>query len=215
MIKIGDRVKFLNEVGGGIVVAYQTRNIVLVRTPDGFEIPTLTSDVIPDPIEAETKAVSPAPGAKTAEPVVAKVNPKPATTFERRGGDMLHFLLTFVTYVNDEAEKMLEIYLVNDSNYTLTYSLIALENTAATVRYEGSLEPNTKIFLEEISYARLGEWERILVQGIALKRNKPFSPKEPFSTKLRIEGSKFYRPGTFRSSDFFEDPALSFEIVKE
>jgi len=39
MIKIGDIVKFLNDVGGGIVTRFLNKNLVMVENYDGFEIP--------------------------------------------------------------------------------------------------------------------------------------------------------------------------------
>ena len=38
-MKIGDKVRFLSEVGGGIVKGFQGKDIVLVEDTDGFDIP--------------------------------------------------------------------------------------------------------------------------------------------------------------------------------
>lgn len=45
-MKIGDKVRFLSEVGGGRVSGFQGKDIVLVEDEDGFEIPTLVHDVV-------------------------------------------------------------------------------------------------------------------------------------------------------------------------
>ena len=45
-MKIGDRVRFLNEVGGGRVAGFQGKNIVLVEDGDGFQVPMQTSEVV-------------------------------------------------------------------------------------------------------------------------------------------------------------------------
>ena len=45
-IKIGDKVRFLNEVGGGIVSGFQGKDIVLVEDEDGFDIPMLKGQVV-------------------------------------------------------------------------------------------------------------------------------------------------------------------------
>ena len=36
MMKIGDKVRFLNEIGGGIVKGFRGKDIVLVEDADGF-----------------------------------------------------------------------------------------------------------------------------------------------------------------------------------
>ena len=38
-MKIGDKVRFLNEIGGGIVTGFRGKDIVLVEDADGFDIP--------------------------------------------------------------------------------------------------------------------------------------------------------------------------------
>ena len=45
-MKIGDKVRFLSEVGGGRVAGFQGKDIVLVEDEDGFEVPMRTADVV-------------------------------------------------------------------------------------------------------------------------------------------------------------------------
>ena len=45
-MKIGDKVKFLNEIGGGRVSGFQGKNVVLVEDADGFEVPMQISEVV-------------------------------------------------------------------------------------------------------------------------------------------------------------------------
>ena len=43
-MKIGDKVRFLSEVGGGIVRGFQGKDVALVEGEDGFEIPMLIKE---------------------------------------------------------------------------------------------------------------------------------------------------------------------------
>jgi len=45
-MKIGDRVRFLNETGGGIITEFMNEEMVRVLTEDGFEFPVLKKEVI-------------------------------------------------------------------------------------------------------------------------------------------------------------------------
>lgn len=45
-MKIGDKVRFLSEIGGGKVAGFQGKDIVLVEDEDGFEIPTPINEVV-------------------------------------------------------------------------------------------------------------------------------------------------------------------------
>ena len=45
-MKIGDKVRFLSEVGGGRVAGFQGKNIVFVEDEDGFQVPMRITDVV-------------------------------------------------------------------------------------------------------------------------------------------------------------------------
>lgn len=45
-MKKGDKVRFLSEIGGGIVAGFQGKDIVLVEDEDGFQIPVRVNDVV-------------------------------------------------------------------------------------------------------------------------------------------------------------------------
>ncbi|MBQ9884363.1 MAG: DUF2027 domain-containing protein, partial [Bacteroidaceae bacterium] len=45
-MKIGDKVRFLSEVGGGTIVGFQSKDIALVEDADGFAIPMQLRDIV-------------------------------------------------------------------------------------------------------------------------------------------------------------------------
>ena len=45
-MKIGDKVRFLSEIGGGIVKGFQGKDIVLVEDADGFDIPMQAKECV-------------------------------------------------------------------------------------------------------------------------------------------------------------------------
>ena len=45
-MKIGDRVRFLDAEGGGVVKGFDSKGLVMVEDEDGFEIPTLASQCV-------------------------------------------------------------------------------------------------------------------------------------------------------------------------
>ena len=46
VLKIGDKVRFLNSVGGGIVTAFRGKDQVLVEDEDGFDVPVLMTECV-------------------------------------------------------------------------------------------------------------------------------------------------------------------------
>ena len=226
-MKIGDKVRFLSEVGGGKVSGFQGKNIVLVEDEDGFEVPMKVSEVvvIGDEDYGTGRIVEIKNEKSKGKHVVAAEEEelesadKPVTfrakPAERKGGDRLSAYLAFVPMnVKELTSSRFEAYLVNDSNYYLRYVYMSAEGTAWTVRATGEVEPNTKEFIEEFGREDLGGLERVAVQMIAYKREKYFLQKPPVSVPLRIDGVKFYKLHTFEENDFFEQPALIYTIIE-
>ena len=46
--KVGDKVNFLNESGGGTIIGIIDNKLVKLKTKDGFEMPVLSSELIID-----------------------------------------------------------------------------------------------------------------------------------------------------------------------
>lgn len=67
-INIGDKVRFLNDVGGGKVSGFQKGGIVLVEDEDGFEVPVRESEVV---VVDSPSAKEAAPQAVETKPIVA------------------------------------------------------------------------------------------------------------------------------------------------
>lgn len=216
-MKIGDKVRFLNEVGGGMVTGFQGKDIVLVEDENGFDIPMLIRDCVV--IDTDDYNMKPRFSASVAPKVEEPAKPtKPQITSrptEVRGGDSLNVMLAFVPEdVKTMSSTSFEAYLVNDSNYYLYYTYLSAEGKAWKNRSHGIVEPNTKLFLEEFGREILNDLEHVAVQFIAFKDDKTFAQKPAVNVELRIDTVKFYKLHTFRESDFFEESALIYDIVK-
>ena len=217
-MKIGDKVRFLSEVGGGIVKGFRGKDIVLVEDADGFDIPMQIRECVVIDTDDYNMTRKAAPAPKKPEEPVKPVKPeipvvRPA---EVRGGDVLN---VFLAYVPEDVKAIsstpFEAYLVNDSNYYLYYTYLSAEGKAWNNRSHGLVEPNTKLLLEEFTKDVLNEMERVAVQLIAFKDGKPAAIKPAVSVELRIDTVKFYKLHTFSASDFFEETALIYDIVKD
>jgi len=226
-MKIGDKVRFLSEVGGGKVAGFQGKNIVLVEDEDGFQVPMRTTEVVvigeedydtKHVVEVKAHAAKTVIADDVEEPEIEPADkpitfrPKPE---ERKGGDKLSAYLAFVPIdIKELSQTRFESYLVNDSNYYFHYVYMTAEGTAWTVRAEGEIEPNTKSFIEEFGREDLNMLEHACIQMLAYKRDKHFLLKPVVNAQLRIDTVKFYKLHVFCENDFFEQPALIYTIIE-
>jgi len=226
-MKIGDKVRFLSEIGGGKVAGFQGKNIVLVEDEDGFQMPMLINEVVvvgeedydtKHVVEAKAQSAKAALQADMEEkelepadkPITFKAKPE-----ERAGGDKLSAYLAFVPMdVKELSQTRFESYIVNDSNYYLRYVYMTAEGSAWIVRADGEIEPNTKEYIEEFGREDLNTLEHCCIQLIAYKRDKHYMLKPTVNAQVRIDPVKFYKLHAFRENMFFEQPALIYTIIE-
>ena len=247
-MQIGEKVRFLNEVGGGVISGFQGKDIVLVEDEDGFDIPMLRSQVVVIETNAnnfvrkpksQPSAVAPEVSQPATTPAIERQSLKAAVnadldfeeldtdpadrpiTFqpkpkERRGGELLNVCLAFVPEDSRElTNTRFQGYLINDSNYFISVVLANNEGAAWHLRWQGTMEPNTKQLVETFDRSILNDLQRLSVQLIAWKQDKPFMLKPAVGVELRLDTVKFYKLHVFQPSPFFREPALIYDIVRD
>ena len=114
-MKIGDKVRFLNEIGGGIVTGFRGKDIVLVEDADGFDIPMPIRECVvidtddynmtrPVPKATPKKVEEKPVRSSISHPVheekeMGHLSTPQVSAFrqpEMRGGDVLNVFLAFV-----------------------------------------------------------------------------------------------------------------------
>ena len=121
-MKIGDKVRFLNTTGGGIVKAFQGKDIVLVEDEEGFDIPVLIREAIVIEPANDTQvrqSLKPTPQVEQAatqnKPFQKEEEYIPEETKE---GERLTVVLAYLPVdIKNISTTDFECYLVNDSNY--------------------------------------------------------------------------------------------------
>ncbi|MBQ4002642.1 MAG: DUF2027 domain-containing protein [Bacteroidaceae bacterium] len=236
-MKIGDTVRFLSEVGGGVVKGFQGKDIVLVEDEDGFDIPMLKSQVVVIDREKENMAggnvENDVPQEKNVVPAPAKpqargnlidaeqFQPKPFAATTRRTAptgkaEALNVYLSFLPNdVKAVSQTTFECYLVNDSPYFLQVLYLNAEGASWRARFCATVEPDTKLFVEEFDRTVLNDLERLCVQVIAWMPDRPFSLKPALATEIRLDCTKFYKLHTFQPNEFFRDPNWTVPVIRD
>ena len=229
-MKIGDKVRFIHETGGGVVTAFRGKDIVIVKGDDGFEIPMPLRECVAvetNEYNFQKKSLTPKDEPKKQrQPQAAKIfsdeqeaDAMPIVTFrptERPEGEMLNIKLAFLPIDEKSLSNTnFETYIINDSNYYLYYTYCTAEGRSWRAHAHGLLEPNSKQFIEECGREELNSMERVGVQLIPFKEGKSFVPKPALNVERRIDTVKFYKLHLFRENPFFEEGALIYDIVTD
>jgi len=211
MLKVGDKVKFLNQVGGGVVKSFINKNMVNVENEDGFEIPYPISQLVnvnaPElNVTEETKRVETAQ-----EKVVSPV-------FEEPQGEIINgknspdFYFCFVpSNPKNPVENEIELFLLNDSNFTLLFNFSYFQEGKNISIKKGTVPPNSRQKLESLTQSDLVELPEYRFQIIYF-REEENDWHEPVSKKFKINPVKFYKESTFRENIFFQKNAMVLKI---
>ncbi len=213
---VGDRVRFLNEKGGGIVSKIISSNLVQVAIEDGFEIPTLTSELVR--VEDDDQIKDYYDGTAEA-PVTASGENRPAETSGDRVTQIIRYPSrqdfqqgVYLAFVPQDQKwlitGMLDIYLVNYTDYDVLFSLLLKEKEGgyAGMDYD-AVSPQSKCLLDTIGRDDIEAWSQGIIQTL-FHQDHPQKILSPGSTTFRIRPVKFVREANYIQPVFLAERAL-------
>ena len=219
VLKIGDKVRFLNEVGGGRITSVISKEMVNVETNDGFEVPTMVNNLIvvnsADVYESgRTRNIvtTPKPAAPPEKKAVKPVEPWFSDKNQVTAKEESQFLFALVPEVpSNPPTGNISMYLVNNCNDTLLFRFAQKTKYNYETVVAGSLSPNSKTYLGLIKPEMIAELPVYCFQLLNFrKRSKEL---EPFLQKeITLSAVKFYKQNTFAATKLFKVPAMVIQL---
>lgn len=218
-MKKGDKVRFIHSVGGGLIAGFKDKETVLVEDEDGFQIPTPINEVVvvesaSDEIRTEAKPKMQASVAQTQSVVEQKsVSTPPPPQFASLGNKLTLHIAFIAMDMTRLGRTVYETYLVNDSNYTMHVVLSTAEGSEWHLRFAGEIRANSKTSLCRLDMSDMPAWERICVQMTAYKSSGTYELKPSVDVQMRLDQVKLCKAGSFKQTDYFEDPAMLVTVI--
>ena len=221
--KVGDKVTFLNEKGGGTIKAIIDSKLVKVETDDGFELPVLSSELIPDfrAMEAEEDIdfdfIHPSKKTETEQPVeeeqvpsnISEINPW-GTVREEKG--------LYLAFEPHDQQWLLtgdmDVILLNHTSWDVLYSLFLVQDGKMKGVDYGSLESETKVVIETITRDEMEDWCSGYIQFL-LHSDAPQKVVLPVHTEIGIKPNRFFKEGNYRSNTLLQGKALLLSLAPE
>lgn len=209
-LKVGTKVKFLNNVGGGIVKGFTDEKIALVEDADGFVIPVLITDIVIDEgnlyDEAPKSANSKAGKSKETE----EAKSKPTVSYEEM--KYASFKGEVLLAIKPETLELLHVsnfnlYLINDSNYYFNFVISTFDKGAHTLVKTGLIKPNSKSSVKSYTQSDIAKIQDIRLQGIYYKHGL-FQVSQAIDLNFNIGNISFYKTGFFTDNNYFDSKAL-------
>lgn len=217
--KEGDKVKFLNEAGGGYVSKIIGPSTVEVTTADGFSIPYSTTELLlVDDQGVASHFFDEDFGKKPdADKQQEKSNLHHVSTelFKRQSLDLKPgFFLAFVP--QDQKWLMtglIDVYLLNHSDYETVFSFYLKSGEKFENHDYDIVESHNKYLLNTIDREDINEWLNGQLQLLFVK-NVLGKIIAPLNKSFQIKGTKFYQEGNFKYVDILDANALIVEMAQ-
>ena len=137
---------------------------------------------------------------------------------ETARGENINVVLGFEPEnIKDLSRTRIAAVLVNDSNYFLSFNLMARDEEAKAWKnlYQGEVSPNELIDCAVFTQDTISQMERVVFQAIAYKKGKAFQVKYPINVSRKLDLTKFFKVHCFRPGVYFDTPVIEVPIYSE
>ena len=215
-LKTGDKVKFLNEEGGGIVSKILDNNMVHVTIEDGFDIPTPKNNLIKiesqgtasDVFDEDYQVEEADEDVKNRAEQQARSQPVQPQPEMARG--------TYLVFQTEPSKPILtgnlDVYLLNNTTYEIYFSLYTGRSGKSNLLKHGFLPANNRKYIETINREQLEEWGYGLYQIMYVHDEK--QPLAPANDSFRIRPKRFYKEENFREYPGWNSPLFAFQLSR-
>ena len=206
---VGDKVRFLNEVGEGKVVKILSEKMLMICDKDGFEYQMPTKElIILEKVQNFSQAI----------PNILKENENKEikndviSDFEWKKEDTTNIFLAFSKKEDDN--NFIEVFLINDSNFFVFYNFLLKLDLGFEQIDADILEPNTKIFVTEFSIDKINHTKEIILQLTFYgHKYKIYSPQ--IEKNIKIVPLNFWQEFRYIENDFIDTNAYVIDIITE
>lgn len=217
--KYGDRVNFLNDIGGGTVNRIDDHGLVYVITDDGFEIPVAEKELVFSrnfvPSEKEDGPEKKPVISKNAEVDTHKEKQVKMPELPRNIADNapVHLLLGFIPENPGPVfTSSLACYLINDSPFFAYFMLGKKEGGVFHFVASGYIEAETKCYIAVFDQTAISKISDIHIQLIFLSKGR-YIRKEPVDKLVNLNMVNFSKESYYRENDFFNEKAVLFNLI--
>lgn len=213
-VNIGDKVNFLNAVGGGKVTKIIDSRMVMVEIEDGFEVPCMISDLVLDFRSQPSRQ-------QIVDTVQREIKEKEIVQQQQqedaRHGGLRRFAKeaekegAYLAFVPHEQQWVLtgamDVMLVNHTPYEMLYTFTIKEDDKFVNVDYGQLDKFEKVVVETISREDLEYWCNGIVQALFTAESSD-SVLLPLNAPFSIRSSRFFKEGSYQPSGVLGEKAV-------
>ncbi|MFO8053946.1 MAG: DUF2027 domain-containing protein [Bacteroidales bacterium] len=215
-LKVGDKVKFLNEKGGGIVSKVKDNQMVYVTIEDGFDIPVLKRDLIRleshgdsrDMFDEDYSIDKPSADVRQR----SEQHRDTITAQPQREMEKAVFLIFQAEAGKPVMAGKLDAYLFNNSNFSMYYTFYLQQGGQLTLRSHGFLLAYRNVYIDSISREQLDQWSKGWYQIVYL--NEQQNPLVPENEGFSLKPKRFYKEENYKNYPGWTGPVFAYSLSR-
>ena len=223
-IQLNDRVKFLDEEGGGVVTKIIDHAMVEVTTTDGFSIPYLVKNLVKPQEDSHSAKMFSGNMPEVNQAYIQAEKTETLSSFSQETPLLSNRHITdkkegaaFLSFVPREQYRLvfgeLDVFLVNATTQTCWFAIYQRTDNDFSLVFEGKVKAYHKWHIKEIKREELNQWEKMVIQMVVLEKNSPIL-RGPVDMNLNIRGNRFFNEKSYIKNDYMPDKAILFELAR-
>lgn len=225
--KKGDKVKFLNEAGGGYITEIVSPSVVKVSNEDGFEIPYAVADLLQlqtqhddDPAAKffDEEYSSPLELIEKNAAEAVENTAVSSALFKRKSMHIDEGI--YLAFVPQDqrllTSGLMDIYILNHSPNDILFSFLQKtddENEVVNKDYD-VIGPHNKYLLETIEREEISQYTEAYLQALIVPPAGHSKVIAPMNKHYKVKAAKLYQENNYKFVDVLNENAFVVEMAK-
>ena len=192
----GDKVRFLNETGSGIVTKIMGNGMMMIEVEDGFEYPYPANQLV----AAEPNNEKEEEGKRRPDSVqVNAIN----STIENRAAELFIPNYTdgiYIAFIPKHQQfpsaGEIELVLYNHSDYDIYFAMSLKDGRDWSCIQSGSIAPRRNLKIDTLTPQVIDDWGTLKTDLLFFK-HAYYEHRAPVSDQLKLRGVKFFKDATY------------------
>lgn len=210
MLKVGEKVRYLDDVGEATIIQFIDAKMALVEDEWGLRHKHPINKLVPANRDRMPQAPQP-PEVEVVKPLaVAKTTP-----VKEKSTPLPNLALVFVSNKAAKPETGdLDLFFVNNTNYSLLINVGAKENQEWFSLFYGEVLPGAKVLVQSLRRQDVGTVGKLNVDAIFFGKTG-YDSRRPMSCSLKIKATRFVKAGNYVQYSGIENPAIAVELKEK
>ncbi len=207
-IKIGDKVRFLNEKGEGIVSKIINQTTLGITIEDGFELPFAVSQLLF--MHNESQPLSSVKNSNgVVEDFTTKKNSITSTEREQKG----IYIAFSPEKENDITHSDIHVWMINHTNYQILFSYSIAGHIGSKTIETGRLDAFEHTLIETIDKKLVTENSNFIIDVLFFDE-KEHKHQLPISEIIKLKPIRLYKENSFSKNNFISAKALIMDVFR-